>query len=137
MKGREVVGHPGHKTAVIVDHAQESLSPDPGVRRRETEEVLDPGRKRSDAVGSDQMSQVFNLRNAKNTFLPVNTDTIGFQQAEQVPQVFGVGFFVRAGHQNVIEVNKSIVDIPEHSIHQALERLRSILQPERHAQEFK
>ena len=58
------------------------------------------------------------------------------KELEDLAQVVHVSLLVRASHQNIVKVDKGEGDAAEDAVHQSLEGLCCVLQPERHPEKL-
>ena len=82
------------------------------------------------------VTEVFNLRLAEDTLLPINGDPIGNQQAEDLPQVVKMSLLVGACNEDIIQIDEGTIYLPQNAVHQTLKSLSSVLKSEWHPNEL-
>ena len=121
---------------VVLDHPEEALEIGLRVGSGEFKHSVNPRRQWRDTLGIDAVAKVGQLCGSKDTFGPIDHQTIGGQELEDLTQMVSVVLVVLAGHQYVIKVDKCKRNFAKYTIHQPLKCLSSVLEAEGHTKEL-
>ena len=83
------------------------------------------------------MTQKGDLTSTKDTLFSINSQAGSPKAGENSRKVLGVGGIVGAGNQYVVQIDEREGKIPENTVHQPLECLGRVFEPEWHPQKLK
>ena len=83
------------------------------------------------------MSQELHFRNAENTFVDVDRQTGAGESIQDLTDVEEMVGQRRAGDENIVKVDEYKRETTEDTIHESLEGLGRIFEPERHPKKLK
>ena len=115
-----------------IDAAQKALELHFGGWAGHGRDGLDLDGKRDNTGGIHKVPKVFNLGSSKNTFFAVNAKAGGAQSVQDPAEIFHVLGHRAAGDKDVVQVHKDPVQIAQDPVHETLECLGGILEPEGH-----
>ena len=82
------------------------------------------------------MAEVGQLQDPEDAFSPVDHQAVGGKELEDLAQVISMIRGVRAGHEDVVEVNEHEGDAAKDAVYQPLEGLGGILEAEGHTKKL-
>jgi hypothetical protein len=110
-----------NESPIKVEEAQERLQMLDCGWLWEIGDGLDPGGKRADAASGEAVAQEIHLGAAEQALVGVNNEPIALQNGENRLQVSLMRDRIRAGNENVVQVDEGEGQAAQHRVHQPLE----------------